>query len=342
MGGKISAVLIAKNEGALIGRCLKSLAGLDETVVLDTGSSDKTVKIAKEVGAKVVEMKDVPVPFHFAQARNAARALASNDWIFTIDADEVLRPGCIRKMRKAVDEAGDTSAFVVTFIDQANKKATHTTVIKKIKLFKNSEWDWKYRVHEQLFAKDPAKRKIGDLGIVSVDHLPAADKTVRHSQNIELLKLCIQENPEFTRAFRHLGQELMLEKKFSEAIPYLAEYAEKTEEGPIDKSQGLMMIGDSYVGMGKVDEALKWFDIAGAADPRRREPYHHASWALIKACRLDEALVYIRKMLSIPVTVKPGSSVDLADAWGGEPIKMLTFCTSEIARAKAEFQAKNA
>lgn len=342
MGPKISGVLIAKNEAALIGRCIKSIQAFDEVVVLDTGSTDKTVKISKDLGAKVTVMDQIPSPFHFAMARNEATALATGDWIFTIDADEVLRPGAIRKIRKAIDEAGDFTAFITTFIDQAHRKATQTTVIKKIKLFRKSEWDWKYRVHEQLVPKDLAKRKVGDLGEVSVEHLPAADKTVRHGQNIELLKLCIKESPEYVRAFRHLGQELMLEKKWTEAIPYLAEYSEKTQEGPLDKSQGLMMIGDSYVGIGKVDEALKWFDVAGATDPRRREPYHRAAWALIKTCRLDEALIYIRKILSIPLTVKPESSMDLADAWGGEPIKMLTFCTSEIARAKAEFAARNA
>ena len=47
-------------------------------------------------------------------------------------------------------------------------------------------------------------------------------------------------------------------------------------------------------------------------------------------------------MMAIPVTAKPNTNLDLADAWGGTPIKMLTFCTNEIARAKAAWEAQEA
>ena len=64
---KISAVLIVKNEQKVIKRCLKSVKDCDEIVVLDTGSTDRTVAIAQEMGAKV-KVSEPIVPFHFANA----------------------------------------------------------------------------------------------------------------------------------------------------------------------------------------------------------------------------------------------------------------------------------
>lgn len=340
MGVKISAVLITKNEEKVISRCLKSLLGADEVVILDTGSTDRTVEIAEGLGAKVTVRKEPIIPFHFAQARNEAVALAANDWILTIDADEVVRPGGIRKVKKTIEERPDVTAMMTTFIDQV-AGGSFTTSIRKTKFFKRSEWSWKYRVHEQLVARD-ATGAVGILESVCLEHLPVPDKSVRHGQNIELLKLLVKETPEYARAFRHLGQELMLRKEWSEAIPYLAQYAEKTEEGPLDKSQGLMHIGVCYAETDRLDEALKWFDLASETDSRRREPHYHAAINLIKKCRLDEALVYVKKMMAIPVTAKPNTNLDLPDVWGGTPIKMLTFCTTEIARAKAAWEAKEA
>src|SRR3970282_2111076 len=117
----------------------------------------------------------------------------------------------------AVEEAGDVTAFSSTFINQAEGDASRTVAIQKMKLFKASEWEWKYRVHEQLLPKNPDRKKIVDLSAVSIEHLPEADKSKRHGQNIELLKMVVEENPEYARAFRHLGQELMLRKEWVQA-----------------------------------------------------------------------------------------------------------------------------
>jgi tetratricopeptide (TPR) repeat protein len=337
----ISAVLIAKNEERVIERCLKSLVGLDEIVILDTGSTDKTKDLATRMGARVVERTPTIVPFHFGLARNEANLLASHEWIFSIDADEVVRAGSIGKMRKAVQEAGEENAFVSTFLNHAEGDYSRTVAIEKVKLFKVSDWEWRYRVHEQLIPRKPDKKNVKALTEVVVEHLPEKDKSRRHGQNIDLLKMTVDESPEFTRAFRYLGQELMLRKEYQEAIPYLAQYAEKTEEGPLHKSEALMHIGRCYAETARVDEALKWYDLSSAVDPRRREPLYQAALNLIKNCRLEEALVWIKRMMSIPVTARPNTHLDLPDVWGGTPIKMLTFCNTEIARAKEALESRN-
>ena len=83
---KISAAIITYNEERNIARAIESLRCCEEVVVVDGGSSDRTVEIAGKFGARVVEN---PWPGYAAQ-KNYAATQASHDWILSIDADEAL------------------------------------------------------------------------------------------------------------------------------------------------------------------------------------------------------------------------------------------------------------
>ncbi len=82
---RLSAILITKNEEANIGACLESVAFADEVVVVDSGSNDATVEIARRSGANVTVMPDWP---GFGAQKQRALELASGDWVLSIDADE--------------------------------------------------------------------------------------------------------------------------------------------------------------------------------------------------------------------------------------------------------------
>lgn len=83
---KISATIIACNEERNIARAIESLRCCDEILVLDSGSTDRTIEIAENLGAQVVES---PWP-GYAKQKNLAAAQAANDWILSLDADEAL------------------------------------------------------------------------------------------------------------------------------------------------------------------------------------------------------------------------------------------------------------
>ncbi|MEY4764652.1 MAG: hypothetical protein RI907_1325 [Pseudomonadota bacterium] len=85
----LALVMIVRNEARCLARCLASVQGLvDQMVVLDTGSTDDTVAIAQAAGAEVAHFKWVD---DFSAARNAALALSRCDWALVLDADETLR-----------------------------------------------------------------------------------------------------------------------------------------------------------------------------------------------------------------------------------------------------------
>ncbi len=81
----LSVVIITKNESLNIERCINSVLWADEIVVLDTGSNDNTIDIAKNLGAKVFSINSWN---GFGLAKQEAVSFAKNSWIFSIDADE--------------------------------------------------------------------------------------------------------------------------------------------------------------------------------------------------------------------------------------------------------------
>ncbi|NCJ07972.1 tetratricopeptide repeat protein [Synechococcales cyanobacterium C] len=94
---RVSLCMIVRDEAARLPRCLASTQGLvDEIVVLDTGSEDETVRVARRWGAQVYE---APWEDDFALARNIALAKATGDWVLVLDADEVLCPDAVAPLR---------------------------------------------------------------------------------------------------------------------------------------------------------------------------------------------------------------------------------------------------
>ena len=96
---RLSVILIAMNEEASIARTLRSVAFADEIVVVDSGSSDRTVDIARELGAKVTVTGDWP---GFGPQKNRALDLATGDWVLSLDADEWLTAECAEEIRHVV------------------------------------------------------------------------------------------------------------------------------------------------------------------------------------------------------------------------------------------------
>ena len=85
----LSVTVITKNEAHNIEACLRSVAFADEVIVLDSGSTDPTVELAVSMGAKVSERIDWE---GFGIQKNRALALATSDWVLSIDADERVSP----------------------------------------------------------------------------------------------------------------------------------------------------------------------------------------------------------------------------------------------------------
>ena len=107
---RLSVIVIARNEERTIARCLESVRFADELIVLDGGSTDRTVEICEHLGARVVQSPDWP---GFGPQKNRAAALAAGDWLLSIDADEWVSPELASSIRRAVDSSTGAQAYEV-------------------------------------------------------------------------------------------------------------------------------------------------------------------------------------------------------------------------------------
>lgn len=98
----LSVILITKNEAANIRDCLQSVSWADEIIVVDSGSTDSTASIAREMGAQVYVHPDWP---GFGPQKNRALGYAGKDWVFSIDADERVTPELRAELEQAMHKA---------------------------------------------------------------------------------------------------------------------------------------------------------------------------------------------------------------------------------------------
>ncbi len=105
----ISTITLARDEEANIAACLESLAWADERIVLlDPRTRDRTAELARAAGATVFER-----PFaNYADQHQAALALPSHDWVFSVDADERVTPELAAEVRQAVEQGGAVGWWV--------------------------------------------------------------------------------------------------------------------------------------------------------------------------------------------------------------------------------------
>lgn len=195
---KLSACLIVKNEAAMLGPCLASLVGVaDEVIVVDTGSTDDTVKIALESGAKVSHL---PWPRDFAAARNASLEQATGDWILVLDADERLTPDAGRHIRHLMQFGG--ICFELRFLNYLNDTGEGEAMEHYLtRLFPNRP-HIRYQgvIHEQLVSLDPAqplnRKGFSELMILHEGYRPGVvEAQGKQERNRDLLLQAVATEP---------------------------------------------------------------------------------------------------------------------------------------------------
>ena len=131
---KLNLVMIVKNEERSLRRCLKAAKALvDQVIIADTGSSDRTAEIAKSMGAVVVEF---PWVNDFSAARNFALDHSDADWNLVLDADEYLRPCSRRTLERILTSRGGTWLGGLTrydsFEEEDGSVSQSTSVLPRI------------------------------------------------------------------------------------------------------------------------------------------------------------------------------------------------------------------
>lgn len=167
---KITAIVITMNEAAHIGACLDALAWTDEQIVVDSHSTDDTVAIARAAGARV-DVRDWP---GYGAQKNLATALASHDWIVSVDADERVTPALAAEIRRVVEQEPTDGGYRVprvSFHLGAWIRTTDWYPDWQIRLYDRRRARWKETlVHESVQVDGQVGRLTAEL-----QHLPYRD-----------------------------------------------------------------------------------------------------------------------------------------------------------------------
>jgi tetratricopeptide (TPR) repeat protein len=191
-GMTISLCMIVRDEEQMLGRCLASVAeGVDEMVIVDTGSTDSTVEIARRFGARVIEF---PWTGSFAEARNVSLEAATGDWLLFLDADEALAEGDAARLRAYAGHTWREGLFL-SETSYTGELGDGTAINHlALRMFRNRpEHRFTGRIHEQIYASLPADAP-GRIGTTSlrVDHYGYLGDVKRGKEkfqrNVELLR----------------------------------------------------------------------------------------------------------------------------------------------------------
>jgi glycosyltransferase involved in cell wall biosynthesis len=181
---KISVVIICKNEEEEIGRCLQSLQGLtDDIVVLDNGSTDDTKNIVRNTSARLVEGSWEG----FGKTKNKATSLAKYNWVLGLDADESIDEE-LKQALLTLTLYNDNEVFEIKFKNFLGNKYLRFGEWggdKHIRLFNRNKVSWnEARVHEGLLLlRDTEIKKLKGfiLHYTAKDEAEFADKMLRYA-----------------------------------------------------------------------------------------------------------------------------------------------------------------
>ena len=201
----VSACMIVKNEEELLPGCLESIRSwVDEIILVDTGSTDRTLEIAKEYGAKIFHQEWTG---NFSLHRNYSIEQATSDWVFIIDADEEVEQAHVPEIRRALSQDQFRTVTVNVFnMDPVDKRiSSHLPSIRFFR--KDSGIRYDGIVHNQLQYDKGEKTLKAEVTIRHYGYNLSDDKMERKFERTRaLLEKQIEENPDFAFAHFNLAQ----------------------------------------------------------------------------------------------------------------------------------------
>ena len=146
---KISACYIVKNEAENLAKSIKSLKNqVNEIVVVDTGSTDNTIAVARKLGAKVYSF---PWQDDFSKARNFALSKAKGDWLVLLDADEYFTAKTAGNIRQVIRQAQQADGLLIQMVNYDVDKAEVQDYFYQLRIVRNQQGlHYEGKIHEEL------------------------------------------------------------------------------------------------------------------------------------------------------------------------------------------------
>lgn len=327
----VSVCMIVRNEETYIVRAIESTKGLaDEVVVVDTGSTDRTVDLAKSCGARLFQ---IAWDNDFAKARNASLRQARGEWIVVLDADEFFEPEEAARLRTFLEGAPDpVSGFNLTLCNLIEEAEPHRfrDLCRVIRAFRNrASHRYQYPIHEQI---------VDTLVDGTVEDLPVRFLHSGYIRSVESDRNKAQRNRELLEEHvsgivgdkmrlhyvqMQLGNEYARVGAFEKAVEsYSAAFGALDYILSVPINVGfavalVMGLCHSLLQLRRVEDTVRVADRAIAAGLQNHGVWFYRGWARVEQGALDEG---IRDLLWSIALAKAGdesfmSNENALNAW---------------------------
>ena len=212
----LSVCCLARNEESFLPKMLASVQDIaDEIIIIDTGSSDKTIEIALEYGAKVesLDWED-----DFGAMRNKLLKLATKDWVLMIDADEQILPKDAERIKYAITRKHSAYQCLVMNIFHY-KMLTSLLPLSSIRLFRREESIiYTGRVHESIYTSLIKQSIEISTSDIEIHHFGFSEgRAIRRFRNKRIFESELLRNPSELWIHTHLGLSFFIDQEFGKA-----------------------------------------------------------------------------------------------------------------------------
>lgn len=296
----VSLCMIVRDEEDKIGACLESARPyVQEMIVVDTGSQDRTVEIAREQGASVFFLQWTE---HFAEARNFALKQASGQWILVLDADEVLTAVDSSRFTELLSDETAAGYYLTIRHLRSSRPADYETDTV-CRLFRNLPGiAYRGRIHEDI-SSSLARRypllHLKNSGLVLTHH-GYLQETVHHkdkaARNLRLLALAIEEERDKLYYRYALGAEYFLQERLQEAADTLAPLLTLVPPAAGYAADLAYKLAYARYRSGSLIPAIHAAETGLVREPSNRELQELRAMLLLEADRPEEALFALQRL----------------------------------------------
>lgn len=327
---KFSIALIARNESKTLPRLIGSLSEFQkrggEILLLDTGSKDNTAQIARDLGCIVHEVGDKfrvtldketadeinkkfvvgleqsvvregDSMFDYSSARNYIAQFASNDMLATPDCDEIYTKLDLDALNQEIENGADQLEY--QFVYAHDEAGNEMIKFLHCKFYNRKKLEWSGIIHEVLVPINGSQPKRINLpeSIIKLEHWQNPE-TNRGGYLVGLAYDCFK-NPTNDRNAHYFARELFYHGRFNSAIQQFKKHIEMNA-WPTERAASMCYIGESYMLLGKREEAFKYFWMSFDLEPNRREPLMKIAEYYYETKQADKLIPILNAVLSIP------------------------------------------
>ncbi|MFE0464672.1 glycosyltransferase [Kitasatospora sp. NPDC058965] len=332
---RTSLSMIVKDEAESLAAVLADAAAFcDELVVVDTGSTDGTQRIAHRAGARVVE---VPWADDFAAARNASLAACTGDWVVWLDADDRVAPAAQRAFARVLAELDDGVDALLTpyqYGFDAGGSACTFTVQRERVLRRAAGLCWSGAVHE---AVDLAAARVRAVPELVVEHRRTSVQAARdHGRNLRILQACYAAGDRSPRTLFYRANELRDQGRHEEAVVAYAEALDGVQSA-WERYFALLSQAESLLALARHPEAARTALDAVQLDPARPEAWVVVGKVYYQQERWAEAAPFFQAATCADRRPATGFSRETDYQW--LPWDLLAVCLGNSGRREEALRA---